>query len=72
MRHWQQCQVETAYLFNVYAAKLRGKKRPQGSKLIFCKSFWCKWIPKCSGFNNFAMPDDHVSMLSGLSSKAKL
>ena len=69
MTPWQYCEVETAYLFNVCAPKLRGKKRPQEAKLMFCKSFWCKLTRKSSGFNTLAMPYDHVGMLSRLSSK---
>ena len=69
MTPWQQCEVDTSYLFNVCAPKLRGKKRPQGAKLMFCKSFWCKWTRKCSRFNTLAMLYDPVSMLSRLSSK---
>ena len=38
----QQCEVETAYLFNVCAPNLRGKRTPQGPTLMFRKSFWCK------------------------------
>ena len=65
----QQCEVETTHLFNACAPKLRGKKRPQGAKVMFCKSFWCKWTRKCSEFNALAVLYDHVSMLSRLSSK---
>ena len=35
MTPWQQCEVETAYLFNVCAPNLRGKRRPQGPTLMF-------------------------------------
>ena len=67
MTPWQHCEVETAYLFNVCAPKLRGKKTSQGAKLMFCKSFGCKSTPKCSWFNTLAMLYDHVSILSRLS-----